>query len=165
MNDKTPSGEKPRQDTPVINRANPPHPGQTANSLVEGQLVGGRFKVLFLLGKGGMGSVYLVEELSTGKRYALKTILGTAASESNRKRFLLEAKATSLLIHPNLVRLHEFGSIDDAQPFFLMDYCDGHSLRPTSQDRGADGADAGARFVHHNLSSTGLCTFATSSAP
>lgn len=98
------------------------------NSFESGLLIAERFKVISLLGKGGMGEVYLVEEVSSQKRLALKTLLVSSASEKHLKRFELEAKATRLLEHPNLVQIHDYGFIADAQPYFVMDYCEGRTL-------------------------------------
>ncbi len=96
-------------------------------TIAPGQLVSDRFKILSLLGKGGMGSVYLVHDTLSGMRFAMKTISAETSARS-MKRFEREARATSLLDHPNLVQFHNFGLVNGAQPFFLMDYCQGQTL-------------------------------------
>jgi serine/threonine protein kinase len=125
----TPRRDTPRRDTPVLDREDESSfADNVAAEIVVGQIVGQRFKVLSFLGKGGMGSVYLVEEILSHKRYALKTISAKATSERELKRFQLEAKATSLLSHPNLIQFQDFGLINGVQPYFVMDYCDGRTL-------------------------------------
>ena len=120
------SGDRGRRDTPVLNREDE-SPLRPEMTIAPGQLVDDRFKILSLLGKGGMGSVYLVLDILSGKRLAMKTISAETSARSVR-RFELEAKATSLLDHPNLVQFHNFGLVNGEQPFFLMDYCQGQTL-------------------------------------
>jgi len=93
-----------------------------------GQVIADRYRVVEKLGAGGMGAVYLVEELSSAHRFALKTLLTQGANDKSYKRFELEAKATRLLQHDNLVKMYDFGLTSDNQPFFVMDYCQGDVL-------------------------------------
>ena len=93
-----------------------------------GHVIAERYEVMAVLGAGGMGTVYLVEEISSKQRYALKTILASGATDRNLKRFEMETQATKLLNHPNLVQIYDFGFIDENQPYFVMDYCDGKDL-------------------------------------
>jgi serine/threonine protein kinase len=109
---------------------------EVAVEIAPGQLVAERFRVLSLLGKGGMGSVYLVEQIYLHKRFALKTLLTTQTSDKALRRFQQEAKATSLLSHQNLVRLHEFGLINGVQPYFVMELCEGETLADLVKAKG-----------------------------
>jgi len=84
-----------------------------------------------------MGTVYLVEEIDSKIRYALKTILISSASEKNLKRFEMETKATKLLNHPSLVQIYDYGLINENQPYFVMDYCDGKDLSEILKTTGA----------------------------
>ncbi len=99
-------------------------------------VIADRYKVLELLGAGGMGAVYLVEEISSKQRFALKTILASGVSDRNLQRFKLETKATRLLEHPNLVRIHDFGFINEFQPYFVMDFFEGKNLSEMIKDEG-----------------------------
>jgi len=86
------------------------------------------FRKIKLLGRGGMGEVWLVEEEATGKRMALKLMLPKVALEArNRDRFLLEAKNSGELHHPNIVELYRSGCSDNTF-FMLMEYCEGGSV-------------------------------------
>ncbi len=91
------------------------------------QIVGGKYKVIRSLGQGGAGNVLLVEQLFLNTRYALKTLLPTDSATSLR-RFQNEAKAASLLDHPNLVKLHDFGLLEDGQSYLVMEFVEGKTL-------------------------------------
>ncbi len=83
----------------------------------------GRYRVVRLLGAGGMGTVYEVERTDGGGRYALKAFTRDHGDvEMLRRRFQAEGKALSLLRHPHLLRVHELG--DDSVSglsYFVMD--------------------------------------------
>ncbi len=76
MKNQSDSGDRGRRDTPVLNR----DPDLTLNmsedvgEFEKGHVVADRFKILSLLGKGGMGSVYLVKDRRTGHNFAMKTV-------------------------------------------------------------------------------------------
>ena len=73
-----------------------------------GDVVGGVYKVIRRLGKGGMGCVYEVEHPNLGIHYALKTFtMSSGRVELLRKRFLAEGKVLARLRHPNLVRVFD----------------------------------------------------------
>jgi len=120
------SGDRGRRDTPVLNREDE-SPLRPEMTIAPGQLVDDRFKILSLLGKGGMGSVYLVLDILSGKRLAMKTISAETSARSVR-RFELEAKATSLLDHPNLDVYKRQGveGSDDGTDGHTGDFTDGH---------------------------------------
>ena len=83
----------------------------------------GAYRVVRLLGTGGMGAVYEVEHRELGVRYALKVFTRERGDvETLRKRFRAEGKALARLRHPNLVRVYDFG--EDAERvllYFVMD--------------------------------------------
>lgn len=85
------------------------------------------YRVISLIGKGGMGAVYKVEQIFLKKEFALKTFGGTF-NEHQARRFQTEAKATSKLDHPNIVRVSDFGLIDNSTPYFVMELVEGISL-------------------------------------
>ena len=79
-----------------------------------------------LLGRGGMGEVYLAEDLTLGRQVALK-VLPPGLVATGRERFEREARAVAALNHPNIVTLH---SIDQSgeTPFLTMEFVDGKAL-------------------------------------
>lgn len=110
-----------------------------------GQIVGGKYKVLSILGRGGMGTVYLVEQVFLKKEFALKTLERHQISDVSVRRFQLEAKAASLLNHPNLVQVHDFGLLENGQPFLVMDFVQGVSLAEHLRQNGPLTVDQAAQ--------------------
>lgn len=96
-------------------------------ALVPGSLVLDRYKVIELLGKGGMGSVYHVQHVHLKSEFALK-VLNKQADSNVWRRFDNEAKAASRLDHPNLIKVQDSGLLPDGQPFFIMDLVKGETL-------------------------------------
>lgn len=101
-----------------------------------GTTVLNKFKVIRLLGSGGMGSVYEVENLETGGKYALKFLHRQQTNDATWRRFDIEAKTSNKLEHPNLIKVHESGLLPDGQPFFIMDLVHGESLADILRLRG-----------------------------
>jgi len=91
-------------------------------------VVGGRYKILEQIGKGGMGIVYKVEQVFVGKKFALKTIDARHLSDATTRRFQHEARATFAVDHPNIVSVHDYGLLDDRTPFLAMELVTGHTL-------------------------------------
>jgi serine/threonine protein kinase len=104
------------------------------------QLVADRYRVLALLGAGGMGSVYCVQQIYLRKQFALK-LLNPTKSETVWRRFQKEAQAASALDHPGLIKVHDFGTINERQPFFVMDYFDGQTLAERLKEQGPMSVD------------------------
>jgi serine/threonine-protein kinase len=81
-----------------------------------------------LLGEGGMGRVYLAEDVVLGRRAAVKVLSARMAGEPDaRARFLREARAMAALEHPRVVRVYSFGEADGA-PYLVMEYVSGEPL-------------------------------------
>ncbi|MBA3994343.1 MAG: hypothetical protein C0469_12515 [Cyanobacteria bacterium DS2.3.42] len=99
-----------------------------ALNLKNGQTVAGRYTVLEEIGRGGMGIVYKVNQFALAKHFALKTIDAADVDDATWRRFQQEAKATSLLDHPNLITVHDFGLIEERHPYFVMDLVEGKTL-------------------------------------
>jgi len=93
-----------------------------------GDVIGGRYRVISCIGRGGMGVVYKVEQVFIGEQLALKTLLSNQASDTSIRRFQLEGKATFNLDHPNLISVTDLGILDDGTPFLVMEFIKGHTL-------------------------------------
>jgi len=86
------------------------------------------YEVLELLNRGGMGIIYKARQKNLNRLVAIKMILaGAFSSESDHIRFSQEAELIANLHHPNIVAVHEIGSLEYSQ-YFSMDYVDGVTL-------------------------------------
>jgi predicted Ser/Thr protein kinase len=98
----------------------------------------GPFRVIELLGQGGMGAVYLAEQTQPFRRpVAVKVIKPGMDSDQVIARFETERQALALMNHPNVARVLDAGATSDGRPYFVMehvpgvpitDYCDRHTL-------------------------------------
>src|SRR5258705_6707982 len=76
----------------------------------------GPYKIISLLGEGGMGEVYLAQDTRLGRQVALKLLPTYLSGENDRvRRFGQEARAASALNHPNVCVVHEIGKTDDGR--------------------------------------------------
>jgi eukaryotic-like serine/threonine-protein kinase len=89
----------------------------------------GPYRILKLLGVGGMGEVYLAEDTRLGRRVAVKLLPAEATRDAERlSRFEREARAASALNHPNIITIHEIGQADSTN-FIVTEFVEGHTLR------------------------------------
>ena len=96
--------------------------------LFEGQFVG-HFRILSLLGVGGMGEVYLAEDTKLGRKIALKLLPVDFSRDRDRvRRFQQEARAASALNHPYIVTIHETGEFQERH-FIATEFIEGETLR------------------------------------
>jgi predicted Ser/Thr protein kinase len=93
-----------------------------------GTLLGGRYRIIALLGRGGMGEVYRATDLTLGQSVALK-FLPEEASKNQRllERFHGEVRVARLVSHPNVCRVYDIGEVE-GMPFISMEYVDGEDL-------------------------------------
>jgi serine/threonine protein kinase len=93
-----------------------------------GRLVGQKFRIERLIGAGAMGRVYLAEQTNLGKQVALKVLHANMAGDSTlAKRFYREAKSASMLSHPNILQIIDFGD-DEGTLFIAMELLTGRDL-------------------------------------
>ena len=101
-----------------------------------GRIIDGNWRVEALLGRGGMGAVFRVTELSSAKPYALKVMLPEfGATPDALRRFEREALAAGQLGHPGIVRVHEFGETT-VGAYLIMDLHEGETLETRLQRLG-----------------------------
>jgi serine/threonine protein kinase/tetratricopeptide (TPR) repeat protein len=98
-----------------------------ADNVTPGTMID-HFRVIGLLGKGGMGEVYLARDTKLGRKVALKVIKEKAPSEEAKQRFLNEARLTARFSHPNIVLVHAVGEWSGV-PYVALEYLEGKSLR------------------------------------
>lgn len=88
-----------------------------------------RYKLLEPIGEGGMSVIYKARHLLMDKMVAIKLLHARlGGSQTSVKRFQMEAKAASLLNHPNIIAVHDFGVMPNGTAFLVMDYEPGESL-------------------------------------
>ncbi len=90
--------------------------------------MGGRYRIIALLGRGGMGEVYRATDLALGQSVALKFLPAeTAINPRLLERFHGEVRVARLVSHPNVCRVYDIGEVDGT-PFISMEYVDGEDL-------------------------------------
>jgi serine/threonine protein kinase/Tfp pilus assembly protein PilF len=90
----------------------------------------GPYKILSLLGTGGMGEVYLAQDTRLGRHVALKRLPAEFTLDTERVlRFEQEARAASALNHPNIITIHEIRQIEGVH-FIVTEFIEGETLRP-----------------------------------
>src|SRR5262249_40484949 len=108
----------------------PPPPARSGDQarFTPGQLLGGRYRIVAVLGKGGMGEVYRADDLRLGQSVALKFLPATLAHEPDRlARLHQEVRVARQVSHPHVCRVYDIAEAD-GQPFLTMEYVDGENL-------------------------------------
>jgi serine/threonine-protein kinase len=99
-----------------------------AGGFAPGMTLAGRYRIIGLLGRGGMGEVYRADDLKLGQTVALKFLPAALASDPvRRERFFAEVRITRQLSHPNICRVYDIAEFE-GQHFLSMEYIDGEDL-------------------------------------
>ncbi|HEY9759804.1 MAG TPA: protein kinase [Oculatellaceae cyanobacterium] len=103
-----------------------------------GALINDRYVVDSVIGKGSSGIVYKATRLLMQREVAVKVLHSYLGAETGSlDRFLREARAAARLKHPHIINIWESGVTDDGQPYFVMDYLEGHTLAELVKEKGA----------------------------
>jgi serine/threonine-protein kinase len=106
-------------------------------SNIEGSLVAGRYRVERLIGRGGMGSVWVARHLTLKRLVAIKFIHPElVGSEEALRRFDIEAKAAARLKSRHAAAVYDHGVTDRGQPYIVMEYLEGEVLEDAIKKRG-----------------------------
>ncbi len=100
--------------------------GETASAIPFKEF--GPYRILRLLGEGGMGVVYLAERNDLGTQVAIKVLRDAWLSPARRERFASEQRTLAQLNHPSIARLYDAATLDDGTPWFVMEYVEGIPL-------------------------------------
>lgn len=95
--------------------------------LAPGTVVADRYSIVEVIGQGGMGLVYKAQQVHMDRLVALKMLIDQGPRSKDHRRFQREAQAASLLDHPNIVAIHDFG-FAEGQAYLCMDYLAGEGL-------------------------------------
>ncbi len=98
-----------------------------APGLQVGALIDDSYRILSILGQGGMGCVYEAEHTRLPQRVAIKVISGSY-TEDSLVRFRREAEISSSLGHPNIVKVYDFNTLSEGTPYMVMEYLEGEEL-------------------------------------
>jgi eukaryotic-like serine/threonine-protein kinase len=113
-----------------------------------GSTLDGRYEILGLLASGGMGEVYRARRVLLGDEVVIKVIRTTGGDASDlRERFLRESRLCAQLRHPNIVTILDFAVAGDGQPYLVMEYLNGPSLREELEAHGPMSAADVQRIV------------------
>src|SRR5579863_3374776 len=108
-------------------------------SLVQRQI--GPYRLLSLLGEGGMGVVYLAERTDIGGKVAIKLLRDAWLSPMRRQRFQIEQHTLAQLNHPSIARIYDANTLEDGTPWFVMEYAEGLPLTEHLKARGGAAPD------------------------
>ncbi|MBL0219758.1 MAG: protein kinase [Myxococcales bacterium] len=102
-----------------------------------GKTIDGRYLVRRLLGRGGMGAVYLADHIGLDKRVAIKFVTNPGADRDARARFRQEARAAGKIEHENVVQVFDVGVDGEGLDYIVMEYVDGRDLQSVLRTDGA----------------------------
>jgi predicted Ser/Thr protein kinase len=118
----------PDETTPVTTPGSRREPASRHGRFLPGAMFGKRYRILGLLGRGGMGEVYKAEDLELGQIVALKLLpAGLAAEAATLDLLRNEVRVARHVSHPNVCRVYDIGEVD-GQYFVSMEYVDGEDL-------------------------------------
>jgi serine/threonine protein kinase len=94
------------------------------------------YRIVEKIGEGGMGVVYVAEDILLGRRVAIKTLTAArgSANQHFRMRFLREAQAVSKLSHPHIATIHDYGETENGRPYIVMELVEGKTLSDLMRD-------------------------------
>jgi serine/threonine-protein kinase len=117
----------PLSGPPRLRRAPSTDPFDQAR-FIPGTILADRYRVVSLIGRGGMGEVYRAEDLKLGQAVALKFLPEALARRPDRlARFHQEVRLARQVSHPNVCRVYDVGETD-GQPYLSMEYVDGEDM-------------------------------------
>ncbi|MCO4761062.1 MAG: protein kinase [Myxococcales bacterium] len=118
----------PEDGTPTVRRV-----ASATGRVMRGEVIGGRYRVIGVIGRGGFGTVYEAQHVTTGHSVAVKLLSQHPGTEGDElaRRFFKEAATTSRLSHPNTVRVFDFGQTEGGDLFIAMERLVGESLQET----------------------------------
>jgi len=122
-------GSPPAIETMVGSHAADEAAGEFVSAIMEPGTLIGAYRLVSLLGKGGMGEVYLALHTTLGRKVALKLLRTQYAVDRDAvRRFFTEARSASQINHPNIVAITDFIENESGNCFYVMEYLEGETL-------------------------------------
>jgi eukaryotic-like serine/threonine-protein kinase len=112
-------------------------PGPRRGGYKPGDVIGSKYRLQQMLGEGGMGSVWVAENVDLAANVALKLIRADAAEPSANERFLSEARVAAQLRHAAITRVFDTGKTSKHEPFIVMELLEGETLGQRLARRGS----------------------------
>ncbi|MCA9579964.1 MAG: serine/threonine protein kinase, partial [Myxococcales bacterium] len=120
----------------------------TGGRALVGRVIANRYRILALIGEGGMGAVYVAEHLLIGRKVAVKRLHPELAGDEKAvARFQREARAAGATGHEHVVEILDLGFGDDGAPYLVMEYLRGRSLAQVLDAEGRLAAGRACRIV------------------
>lgn len=136
-----PAASEPPLFQPSISSLNP-------SQLPPGSILAEKYLIEKVLGKGGMAIVFKAKHLLMDRPVAIKMMLPEVARDATTvSRFQREAKNASVLRHPNVITIYDYGVSPEGQPFMVMDYLDGDSLEDVLERDGKLGVERAIKLL------------------
>jgi serine/threonine-protein kinase len=126
-----------------------PSVGSGAQRYVEGSVVAQKYRLVRVLGEGGMGAVWVAQNLTLGVQVALKLIRSEMEGRVDglSERLLTEARAAAAIGHPAIIQVFDFGLTEHREPFIAMELLRGESLAQMLKRRGRVAAGRAVRTL------------------
>jgi len=128
-------------------KASIPRPAAATDELAPGTVLGGRYEIVQILGRGGMGAVYKAHDKELDRTVALKLIRPDLARNPEMvRRFKQELILARQVTHKNVIRIFDLGQSDGIK-FITMDFVEGRDLRALLQEKGKFPPNEAARIM------------------
>jgi len=132
----TGAAPRPAAGNPAVRAPAPTLPDVPPARYEPGDVIAGKYRLVNLLGEGGMGAVWRARNMDLDVEVALKLIRAEATVTEATDRLLREAQAAAKLIDPGIVRVFDFGRSEQGNPFIVMELLEGEDLAAAIQRRG-----------------------------
>ncbi len=116
------------------------------HAIPKGQLIGKRYQIQRLIGRGGMGTVYEVQDLQENRILALKLLNLMAVEDDSELRFMREFEMLSKINHPAVLKVYSWGRYED-QLYFVSEFISGRDLKSEIKTRGPWPAEEAAKLA------------------
>jgi eukaryotic-like serine/threonine-protein kinase len=135
--EKAPNSQVRRVPRPKDEMGFGDNPQNDVEHIEAGTIIADRYRVVSRIGRGGMGTVYLGEHTTVGRRVAIKVLTHQwSRSELVAKRFRAEARAASAAGHPNIIEVFDAGQLPDGRLYLVMEYLTGRNLYEEMEELG-----------------------------